>query len=72
VDLRPVTAEVVSEEEGKKLAEQFGCLYAETSALTNFGVAEVFENCVRCYRRGLAAGAVVPGAGRNNKKCLIC
>jgi len=46
---------VVTKETGTKFAMDVGCLFLETSALTNTNVKEIFEGLVReCYKsRGL-------------------
>ena len=80
----PAATRQVAEAEARKVAERFGAIYLECSALTGEGVHEVFEHVVRAARRralrtdsesdvsdggGRASGA---GSGRRRKKRGWC
>lgn len=43
-------------EEARSVAERYGAIYMETSALTGEGVSEVFEHFVRYGKQGAACG----------------
>ncbi|KAJ6245190.1 ras-like protein rasd [Anaeramoeba flamelloides] len=55
----------VSTEEGKELAERFGCLLVESSAKTRVGVEDAFYGLVREIRKKLGKGG---GGGSTGKK----
>jgi len=58
----------VSKEDGKALADKFGCPFFETSAKTRVNVDEVFEELVRIVQQSKRAeGDPTPAAGTKDK-----
>ncbi len=59
----------VKEEEGRALADKWGCLFIETSAKTNTNVTETFINLVKAINKWREAH---PQEGKGNKKKGKC
>ncbi|KAJ3449582.1 ras-like protein rasd [Anaeramoeba flamelloides] len=58
----------VSTEEGKELAERFGCLLVESSAKTRVGVEDAFYGLVREIRKQLGKGGGKGGSSGKKRK----
>lgn len=62
----------VSKEEGKSLAEKFGCPFYETSAKTRVNVDEVFHELVRIVQQSKRQdGEQTPASDKKSGSCCV-
>lgn len=57
------TEDIVLPEEGKQVAKKLGLYYYETSVLVQYGIDEVFSNCVRAALISKRRGKILVGFG---------
>jgi len=60
------TSREVSQEEGRRLAQKFGCQFMETSAKTSMNVENMFTFLVRSLRQSLLRAGPVPQTGTSS------